>query len=119
MKMLLPLFIVMLVSIGGLLLHPTHIDSRSSLPIGGLLTAVFLQQSYSGALPDTGYMVLMDKIYLLAYILISVVLLQIIRAGNITAKDKPVKAVIRMEKRLAQALLAIFVIGVLILCATS
>jgi len=46
-------------------------------------------------------------------------LLQIIRAGNITAKDKPVKAVIRMEKRLAQALLAIFVIGVLILCATS
>jgi len=119
LKMLLPLFIVMLVSIGGLLLHPTHIDSRSSLPIGGLLTAVFLQQSYSGALPDTGYMVLMDKIYLLAYIPISVVLLQIIRAGNITAKDKPVKAVIRMEKRLAQALLAIFVIGVLILCATS
>lgn len=119
LKMLLPLFIVMLVSIGGLLLHPTHIDSRSSLPIGGLLTAVFLQQSYSGALPDTGYMVLMDKIYLLAYILISVVLLQIIRAGNITAKDKPVKAVIRMEKRLAQALLAIFLIGVLILCATS
>lgn len=119
LKMLLPLFIVMLVSIGGLLLHPTHIDSRSSLPIGGLLTAVFLQQSYSGALPDTGYMVLMDKIYLLAYILISVVLLQTIRAGNITAKDKPVKAVIRMEKRLAQALLAIFVIGVMILCATS
>jgi hypothetical protein len=117
LKMLLPLFIVMLVSIGGLLLHPSHIDSRSSLPIGGLLTAVFLQQSYSGALPDTGYMVLMDKIYLLAYILISVVLLQIIRAGNVMAKDKPLKPVIKLEKRLAQVLFAVFVIGVMVLCA--
>ncbi|HOY03752.1 MAG TPA: hypothetical protein PLO67_00040 [Saprospiraceae bacterium] len=117
LKMLLPLFIVMLVSIGGLLLHPSHIDSRSSLPIGGLLTAVFLQQSYSGALPDTGYMVLMDKIYLLGYILISVVLLQIIRAGNVMAKDKPLKPVIKLEKRLAQVLFAVFVIGVMVLCA--
>ena len=117
LKMLLPLFIVILVSIGALLLHPEHIDSRASLPIGGLLTAVFLQQSYSGALPDTGYMVLMDKIYLLSYILISVVLLQVIRAGNVTAKDKAVKPVIKMEKRLAQVLFAVFVIGVMVLCA--
>ncbi len=41
LKMLLPLVVVMLVSIGALALHPTHIDTRSSLPIGGLLTAVF------------------------------------------------------------------------------
>ncbi|MEI2765536.1 MAG: hypothetical protein V9F82_07610 [Dermatophilaceae bacterium] len=106
---------VMLVSIGALLLHPTHIDTRSSLPIGGLLTAVFLQQSYSSALPDTGYMVLMDKIYLLSYIIISLVLLQVIRAGNVTAKDKPVKNVIKFEKRLAQAFLGLFLLGVLIL----
>ena len=84
--MLLPLLVVMLVGIGSLLLHPEHIDTRSSLPIGALLTAVFLQQSYSDALPDTGYMVLMDKIYLLSYALISLVLLQIIRTGNLTAK---------------------------------
>ncbi|MBK8428038.1 MAG: hypothetical protein IPL27_19635 [Lewinellaceae bacterium] len=115
LKMLLPLLVVMLVSIGALLLHPTHIDSRSSLPIGGLLTAVFLQQSYSSALPDSGYMVLMDKIYLLSYIIISLVLLQVIRAGNVTAKDKPVKNVIKFEKRLAQAFLGLFLLGVLIL----
>jgi hypothetical protein len=71
LKMMLPLLIVMLVSIGALLLHPSYIDTRSSLPIGGLLTAVFLQQSYNSALPDTGYMVLMDKIYLLCYVIIS------------------------------------------------
>ncbi len=117
LKMLLPLVVVMLVSIGALILHHSHIDTRSSLPIGGLLTAVFLQQSYSDALPDTGYMVLMDKIYLLAYILISLVLLQVIRAGNwaVGSKRLPEAKLIRLERRLAVAYLLAFFLGVVIL----
>ncbi len=116
LKMLLPLLVVMLVGIGALLLHPEHIDTRSSLPIGALLTAVFLQQSYSDALPDTGYMVLMDKIYLLSYALISLVLLQIIRAGNKTAKGgSGLKSIIRREQRLAAIYLGVFVLGVVVL----
>jgi len=116
LKMLLPIIIVMLVSIGALILHPSHIDTRSSLPIGGLLTAVFLQQSYSDALPDTGYMVLMDKIYLLCYLLISLVLLQVIRAGNDLTRSKPEHLIIRRERRLARLYLTIFAAGILVLC---
>ncbi|MDX1913674.1 MAG: hypothetical protein SFV22_19420 [Saprospiraceae bacterium] len=116
LKMFLPILVVMLVGIGALLLHPEHIDTRSSLPIGALLTAVFLQQSYSDALPDTGYMVLMDKIYLLSYTLISLVLLQIIRAGNATAKGGGIKATIRRERLLAKIYLGVFLLGVLVLC---
>lgn len=115
LKMLLPIFIVMLISIGGLLLHPSHIDTRSSLPIGGLLTAVFLQQSYSDALPDTGYMVLMDKIYLLAYALISAVLWQMIRAGNETANNRPEGPIIQRERKWAEVYLLLFAVGVLTL----
>lgn len=118
LKMLLPLLVVMLVSIGALILHPSHIDTRSSLPIGGLLTAVFLQQSYSDALPDTGYMVLMDKIYLLAYVLISVLLLQVIRGGNWLVQPGQLTEakLIRREHRLALVFLLAFLLGVLILC---
>lgn len=116
LKMLLPLLIVMIVSIGALLLHPSYIDTRSSLPIGGLLTAVFLQQSYSSALPDTGYMVLMDKIYLLAYALISLVLLQVIRAGNRVLERVPESKIMRRERLLAKLYMAVFVFGVLLLC---
>ena len=115
LKMLLPLFVVMLVSIGALLLHPEHMDTRSSLPIGGLLTAVFLQQSYSGALPDVGYMVLMDKIYLLCYALISMVLWQIIRTGNAVTRSIDVETVRARERLYAQLFLAIFVAGVMLL----
>lgn len=118
LKMLLPLFIVMLVSIGSMLLHPSHIDTRSSLPIGGLLTAVFLQQSYSNALPDTGYMVLMDKIYLLAYLLISLVLLQVIRSGNWLMRGEnrlPEVRLIRKERWLAAMYLGVFVVAVVVM----
>ena len=115
LKMLLPLFVVMLVSIGALLLHPSYIDTRSSLPIGGLLTAVFLQQMYGDTLPDTGYMVLMDKIYLLCYALISLVMLQIILAGNGLMKNISDREIVRQEKRLAMLYLAIFVMGVIVL----
>jgi hypothetical protein len=78
----LPLTIVMLAAIGALLFYPSYVEARISLPVGSLLTAVFLQQSYSNALPDVGYMVLMDKIYLLAYLIIAAVMLQLIITGN-------------------------------------
>lgn len=91
MKLMLPLLIVMLASLGGLLIHPLYIDARISLPIGGLLSCVFLQQSYSDALPDVGDMVLMDKIYLLAYFLIAAIMWRIIVvAKHIAVEGKEV-----------------------------
>lgn len=118
LKMLLPLAVVLLISLFALFLHPSNIDTRSSLPIGGLLTAVFLQQTYSGALPDTGYMVLMDKIYLLCYLLISLVLLQVIRAGNRLPRqdEATVRRLVRKERFLAVSYMLLFTLGVLILC---
>ena len=118
LKMLLPLIIVLVVSLGALLLHPTHIDTRSSLPIGGLLTAVFLQESYSDALPDTGYMVLMDKIYLLSYVLISLILLQVIRASNQSMREHSPLQIMRDERSRAILYFAIFLLSVVLLCLT-
>lgn len=117
LKMFLPLFVVMLVSVGALLLHPSYIDARSSLPIGGLLTSVFLQQVYSSALPDTSSMVLMDKIYLLAYAMISLILLQVIRAGNWVLKvsEHEEDRLLRRERRLAFLYMAVFLASVAVM----
>jgi hypothetical protein len=118
LKMLLPLTVVMLVSLGALLLHPMHIDTRSALPIGGLLTAVYLQQSYNDALPDSGYMVLMDKIYLMAYVLISLILLHVIVAGNVSAggDDRAVSRIDRRERWLSVGYFGLFLLSVVVLC---
>ena len=111
--------VVMFMSLGALTLHPDHIDTRSSLPIGGLLTAVFLQQSYSDALPDSGYMVLMDKIYLLVYILNALVMLHVIVAGNIVSKSNNDRTRIarldKFEAKLAIVYFVVFWIGVMLL----
>lgn len=119
LKLLLPLTIVLLAALGALLFFPSFVDARISLPVGSLLTAVFLQQSYSNALPDVGYMVLMDKIYLLAYLLIAAVMLQLIVTGNVLSRHKK-KAFdfTRLKKRerlMAWGFLAAYLLGTLLL----
>ena len=78
----------MLLSLGAFYIHPERTDARISVPIGSLLAVVFLQQSYDSALPDVGYMVLMDKIYLLAYALELLIMLRVIMVGNGLSRSK-------------------------------
>ncbi|HRI28356.1 MAG TPA: hypothetical protein PK239_08760 [Chitinophagales bacterium] len=115
LKLMLPLVIVLLSSIGGLIIFPSrnYVDARISLPIGGLLTAVFLQLSYADALPDVGYMVLMDKIYLLAYTVIAAVVMEIILAANYLKhhKEANLKSLLKIERNLALFLIIGFIIG--------
>lgn len=77
-KLMLPLVILLMASWMVLVLDPRQIEVRTALPATGLLTAVFLQQSYSDGLPEVGYLVLIDKIYAVAYAMIVLTLLRAI-----------------------------------------
>lgn len=115
LKLLLPLLIVICVSLGALLINPGSIDARISLPIGGLLSAVFLQQSYSSALPDVGYMVLMDKIYLLVYALIAAIMLRVVLTSNRMLSQREKVDILRTRKndrRLIGLLLLFLLLGI-------
>ena len=85
-KLLLPLIVVLCGSWIVLLLEPCQIDVRTGLPATALLTTVFLQQGYVDQLPQVGYLVLMDKFYVLAYLLLFITLIRIIYTA--TAFDK-------------------------------
>lgn len=118
LKLLLPLLVVIIASMGALFIHPAYLDTRISLPIGGLLTSVFLQQSYSSALPDVGYMVLMDKIYLLSYILISLIMLKVIFSANRLAKkdsDPLTDRLKKKDRRQALIFLGMYALGIFLL----
>lgn len=119
LKLFLPLFIVILVALGALFISPEHTDARISVTIGALLAVVFLQQSYGDALPDVGYMVLMDKIYLLVYILVSSIMLRSILAANRVVKSsispEEIALIRRKDLKLAFWLFILLTIGVLIL----
>jgi len=65
------LFLLVFVSgAGPCFLHPTYINTRIALPLTTLICSIILHQSYTDSLPHVGYMVLIDKIYILSYLLI-------------------------------------------------
>jgi hypothetical protein len=79
-KLFLPLFMVIIAASSALWIRPHLLDARVALPAAALLSAIFLQKSYSDSLPDLGYLVLMDWIYLIAYPLIILTLIRVILA---------------------------------------
>ncbi|WP_353482221.1 hypothetical protein [Haliscomenobacter sp.] len=118
LKLLLPLLVMLMASLLGLFIHPDYIDARISLPIGGLLSCVFLQQSYSTALPDVGYMVLMDRIYLVAYVMIAIIMMRIIKGSNLLTKDhgrENVQKTWATDRRRGYQLMGFIVIAIFIL----
>lgn len=86
-KLLFPLVIVLLTCWLALLLKPRWVDLRTGMPATALLTVVFLQISYADALPQNSELVLMDKIYVLVYILVVGTLIQIVWGNRQLRED--------------------------------
>jgi hypothetical protein len=85
-KMLLPLIIIMVACWTALLLHPSQLASRAAMTGTALLTTVFMQQGYTSNLPEVNYLVLMDKIYVVVYLLIILSLVQVVIQGAMDKK---------------------------------
>ena len=120
-KLLLPLLMVIVAAVAALLIRPQLLDSRAALPAAALLSAIFLQKSYSDSLPDLGYLVLMDRVYLIAYPVIILTLIRVIYAYLQVedAKIAQVQRVHRTDLKLFGLLLAAFVIGVGLIVALN
>lgn len=54
------------------MLSPVLIDSRVGVGTTAMLTVVALQMTYNQELPDVGYLMLMDKVYLASYVYVLV-----------------------------------------------
>jgi hypothetical protein len=66
-KSFLPVFIVVLVAAAALLLSPNRVEARVGLSITALLTLVALQLAATSGLPDVGYLLMLDQVYLASY----------------------------------------------------
>jgi len=96
-KMLLPVVIILLACWTALLLHPMELATRAAMTGTALLTTVFMQQGYTSNLPELNYLVLMDKIYVVVYLLIIISLVQVVIQGafvKLHTKDEFRKAAI-------------------------
>lgn len=118
-KLLLPLVIVLASSWGALWLNPSYVEPRIAIPITALLTIVFLQQSYSSALPESGYLVLLDKIYALAYLLVIATIMEAIVTADWVKSGKPedFQRVLRLDRPFLVIQCLTLISGILLLIA--
>jgi hypothetical protein len=113
-KLMLPLLIVVLIALSILVVHPSNIEVRLGAPATALLALVFLQQAYTGTLPETGDLVLLDKIYVLSYALIVALMFVTILTSHWVregAADATERA-IRLDRVAEVTLFVMFVSGV-------
>ena len=114
-KLLLPLAIVLLLGCSALFVHPSYSDARLAAPAAALLSLVFLQQTYSSTLPEVGYLVLLDKIYALAYAVVLLLMVSTIVTSSTVRTDdasKIARAVV-VDRIVVAAILLVFSVGTL------
>lgn len=112
-KLMVPLVILLLASWMILVLDPKQVEVRTALPATGLLTAVFLQQSYSEDLPQIGYLVLIDKVYVVAYAMILLTLLRAIWTSREELRSEAsVAAARRTDHKLLVGQVLVFIVAV-------
>lgn len=81
-KIIPPILITLACCLLVFLLRPSYVDARVGTPVAALLTAVFLQLTFTGALPSLGMMLLIDHVFNLTYAVIFVVLLSCIMTAK-------------------------------------
>lgn len=105
-KLFLPVVCVILCAALMFLLSPTLADARVDVGITSLLTIVALQMTYNTDLPDVGYLMLMDKVYLLAYIFVIVGLGVVVHTTKMAERGQVERAVSLHRRVLAGLTLA-------------
>lgn len=113
-KLMLPLLIVVLIALSILVVHPSMIEVRLGAPATALLALVFLQQAYTSTLPETGNLVLLDKIYVLSYGLIVALMFVTILTSHWVRDGQPdaTQRAIRLDRLAEVLLMSLFVFGV-------
>ena len=73
-KTILPLLIVLIAAALGVIIPASYVDSKVNVPITALIALVAMQFGVSSALPEVGYLPMIDLIYLLAYTAVTAML---------------------------------------------
>jgi hypothetical protein len=70
------------------LLDPTYVDLRINVGITSLLAIVVLQMTLNQDVPEIGYLMLIDKIYLCAYAFVVIGLILVVWTVRLVRQEK-------------------------------
>ncbi len=87
-KLLLPILCAAVSGVLMFLFRPTLVDTRTGIGITSLLTIVALQITSNEDLPEIGYLTLLDKLYVCAYLVVIGGLLAVVRSTALAEEGK-------------------------------
>jgi hypothetical protein len=77
LKTFVPILLIVVCASLVFFIRPSYVEARIGLGITALLTLVALQLTSGSSLPDVDYVMMLDKIYLLAYLFIIIILARV------------------------------------------
>ena len=110
--MRMPIIIVMIASALGLVIPASYVDSKVNVPIFSLLALVAMHWGVSSALPEVNYLVMIDVLYIIAYVAVTAMLAFAV-AGSWALQSRGEQATVAMERR------ALIVISLAYVLATA
>jgi hypothetical protein len=121
-KTVLPLLIVLVAAALGVIIPASYVDSKVNVPITALIALVAMQFGVSSALPEVGYLPMIDLIYLLAYTAVTAMLGSAV-IGAWRLKQQGEDAAMSLERRstlwISVAFVACFAAAVLFYSLTA
>jgi hypothetical protein len=121
-KTVLPLLIVLIAAALGVIIPASYVDSKVNVPITALIALVAMQFGVSSALPEVGYLPMIDLIYLLAYTAVTAMLGSAV-IGAWRLKQQGEDAAMSLERRstlwISVAFVACFAAAVLFYSLTA
>jgi Neurotransmitter-gated ion-channel transmembrane region len=108
-KTFVPIVLIVVCAALVFFVRPRYVEARIGLGITALLTLVALQITSGAGLPDVDYLMMIDKIYLLAYLFIIVALIRIVATSWGTSDEKSEAAISRTDRAWVMALIGLYV----------
>ena len=111
LKTFVPITLIVVCAALVFFVRPRYVEGRMALGITALLTLVALQLASGSSLPDVDYLMMLDKIYLLAYLFIILALARVVATSWHGHDDHAEKAISRGDRIWVVALLAAYFIA--------
>jgi hypothetical protein len=111
LKTFVPILLIVVCASLVYFVRPRYVEGRIGLGITALLTLVALQLTATAPLPDVDYLMMLDKVFLLAYLFIIVALARVV-ATSWQGEDADAELAIKdADRRWAVGVLAVYLVA--------
>ncbi len=119
LKTFVPILLIVVCASLVYFVRPRYVEGRIGLGITALLTLVALQLTATSGLPDVDYLMMLDKVFLLAYLFIIIALARVVATSWRGAEPDAETAIKHADRRWAAAVLGIYLVANIVVLWTT